>query len=123
MNKLVISLGSNCGDRTKNVREAANWIARLLQDTRCSDIYETPEIHGIGDPYMNAVIIGESSDDYDALNSSFKQYEILAGRDAGARSRGEVPIDIDIVIWNDNLLRNSDYSANFFQIGYLALIK
>lgn len=123
MNKLVISLGSNCGNRTNNVKQAADWLSRLLQDAACSEIYETPEIHGVGDPYMNAVIIGLSDNDYDSLNSCFKQYEIRAGRNDDARNRGEVPIDIDIVIWNDNVIRHSDYSANFFKIGYLALIK
>ncbi|MDE6297197.1 MAG: 2-amino-4-hydroxy-6-hydroxymethyldihydropteridine diphosphokinase, partial [Muribaculaceae bacterium] len=54
---VYISLGSNCGDREKNVMQAAEWIDNLLGDTCRSEIYETPEINGYGPSYFNSVIM------------------------------------------------------------------
>ena len=118
MNKVVLSLGSNCGEREKSVRQAIGWLSRVLGDARCSTIYETPEMYGKGAPYMNAVMIAESRYDYAELNCCLKQYELRCGRDEACRQRGDVPIDIDLVIWNNAVVRTIDYSARFFRIGY-----
>lgn len=118
---VVLSLGSNCGDRMANVREAAGWIVALLYNVRFSTLYETEEIHGAGSPYYNAVISGKCELSYERLNSELKQYEISRGRDDEARKMNIVPIDIDIVIWDDDVLRPSDYAHSFFQRGYRQL--
>lgn len=121
ISQIVLSLGSNCGDRETNVREAAAWLGMHLSGMRCSGIYETPEVHGNGSPYFNAVVIGETDNDYETFNQELKHYELLAGRDDTCRRMGLVPIDIDIVVWNGDILRPFDYSARFFTIGYRTL--
>lgn len=115
---VVVSVGSNCGDRAENVRGALEWLSAHIMDTRCSDIYETPEIHGKGSPYMNAVLVGSTPQDIAELNASFKKYELSQGRDADARAAGMVPIDVDIVVWNGEVIRPGDYAATFFKLGY-----
>lgn len=120
--KAVLSLGSNHGNRYANIEEAIAWCAGQLSDIRISSIYETPEIHGIGDPYMNAVVIGATCKSFEELTRETKEFERTHGRDAEARNRGEVPIDIDIVIWNEGITRPLDFSRQFFQIGYSEII-
>lgn len=119
--KVVLSLGSNHGDRYANIEEAITWCAGKLNGIKVSSIYETPEIHGIGDPYLNAVVIGESCLSFEELTAATKEFERTHGRDAEARHRGEVPIDIDIVIWDEAIIRPLDFSRQFFQIGYLEI--
>lgn len=118
---VVVSVGSNCGDRTENVRAALEWLSSHIANTRCSDIYETPEIHGKGSPYMNAVLVGSTPLDIAELNDTFKKYELSQGRDADARAAGMVPIDIDIVVWDGEVIRSGDYAASFFKLGYSQL--
>ena len=118
MNEVWLSLGSNCDDRARNVEKASEWLPEVIESCICSHIYETPEIHGIGTPYYNAVVRGETKLDISELNRMLKEYEVLSGRDLSARERGEVPIDIDIVIWNKEIVRPKDYFHTFFQIGY-----
>lgn len=118
LKSVVISIGSNCGDRAENVRAALEWLSANLTDTRCSDIYETPEIHGKGSPYMNAVLTGHTPLDFAELNGMFKKYELSQGRDADARALGLVPIDIDIVVRNGEVIRPADYAAAFFKLGF-----
>jgi len=121
MTEVWLSLGSNCGDRKKNVSDAMSWLPDALDSFACSDIYETPEIHGIGDPYYNAVIRGISSRGFYELNRLFKEYELSSGRDSASRERGDVPIDIDIVVWDKDIIRPKDFYHSFFQIGYMQI--
>lgn len=120
--KAVLSLGSNCGDRETNVTNVLTELSGMFGDMRNSGIYETPEIHGKGAPYMNAVVECAVSLDFDRFNALVKEMELRNGRTAQARARGEVPIDIDVVIWDCSVIRPADFSREFFQIGYRRIL-
>lgn len=121
--KAVLSFGSNSGDRQKNVLKALDWINLRFPDSTVSEIYETPEIHGIGNPYINAVGVCEVGCSLQELIALTKEYEKENGRNSECRRRGDVPIDIDVVKWNDTILRPLDYSSSFFNIGYSMISK
>lgn len=114
----VLSLGSNCGDRIYNVRKALDWIGSITEECNMSPIYETPEIHGIGNPYMNAVCKCKTDITLPTIIELTKRYELENGRDEECRKRGDVPIDIDVVVWDENTIRPQDYARSFFKIGY-----
>lgn len=119
-NRAIISLGSNCGDKAANVKSALEWL-RACKDIELissSGIYETPEIHGRDITYMNAVAAILFDMKADEMNSEFKKYEVSFGRTEDCRRSGMVPIDIDIVILNDVILRPQDYNSQFFSIGF-----
>lgn len=142
--EIVIGLGANCGDRRKSVAEAIKWLKSMLRDAKASEIYETPAYGHAGSPYMNAVVIGTypTSDSFgdskcalghsEYLRNQFensleyfegecKRYEIEHGRDDLSRKLNHVPIDIDIVMAGEKVLRQADFSRSFFQIGYQQL--
>lgn len=121
VNSAIVSIGSNYRNRSQNVEKALKWIKDSFTHCRFSSIYETPEVHGAGSPYMNAVCIFETSCDLATLTERSKIYEERNGRTPETRKRGEVPIDIDIVVWNGEVLRSMDFSCNFFKIGYSEL--
>lgn len=50
-----------------------------------------------------------------------KQFEISLGRDAQARTRGDVPVDIDIVVFDGKIMRERDFESEFFRIGYMEI--
>ncbi len=118
LSEVIISLGSNHGNRIGNVAKAIEWLHCFSDNFKCSSIYETPEIHGKGDPYMNAVVRLYTSNPLDTMQLLTKAFERDNGRDEKCRSKGMVPIDIDIVVWNSIILRPLDYSREFFKIGY-----
>lgn len=119
--EIIVSLGSNYGNRTRNVEEAILWMNNVADRCKNSSIYETTEIHGIGKPYMNAVLKGRTAISFDLLQEMMKAYEIEHGRTMERRARGEVPIDIDIVIWDSKVIRPLDFGREFFKIGYSQL--
>ena len=117
METVVLSFGSNYGNRRENVEKALAWVDSILTETMKSGVYETPEVHGFGASYYNAVACGKSSVGCDELNALQKEYEKACGRNEESRRRKEVPIDIDIVMWGDKIVRPVDFSREFFQIG------
>lgn len=117
-NKAVLCIGSNREPKISNVEKGLRNIRRLLTNVSSSEIYETPEIYGKGAPYANAVVSGDTICGLDELNHILKQLELNAGRDAEARNKGEVPLDIDIVMWNGSVIREKDFRQSFFQIGF-----
>lgn len=119
MHCYILGIGSNCGDRRRNVTEAIDWLGGLLAKMTVSDIYETPAVGESSPlPYENAVVRGYSPIRIPELERVLKAYEMQHGRDEASRRRQEVPVDIDIVCCDACILRRRDYSQTFFRIGY-----
>lgn len=118
MISVVISIGSNCGDRKALVSEAIKWLCSILIQTEVSEIYETPCAKESGKPYMNAVIKGFFQGDGFQLEDLLKEKEHQMGRTSECRDRGDVPIDLDIVIMDGEIVKNWDYRQKFFTLGY-----
>ena len=122
LNKVVISLGSNSSDSNSRMKQAMAWLEENLQSFKCSAIYLTPPLSGIGSDYLNAVAVGETKCEQIEFNLMLKDYEKSLGRTPEAKKAGVVPIDLDIVIFNDQVVRAKDFSYDFFQIGYRQIV-
>lgn len=117
MARVVMSIGSNYGDRSGNVAMAIEELDVQLRDVKSSGIYETPDIRGGEKRYMNAVVSGEWEGTMEECDRLCKAMELIHGRDAEARKMGNVPLDVDIVIWDGRVIRERDYRQQFFTIG------
>ncbi|MCH5230793.1 MAG: 2-amino-4-hydroxy-6-hydroxymethyldihydropteridine diphosphokinase [Muribaculaceae bacterium] len=118
MVSVVLSIGSNCGDRKSLVSRSIEWLKDLLMDVRCSEIYETDGVGGNGKSYMNAVLKGFYERSGMDLNDRIKEKERELGRNSECRERGDVPIDIDIVMCDGTIWKEWDFRQKFFRIGY-----
>ena len=114
----VISLGSNCGFREAHLLHALNALAEISDSIYSSTHYESPALGGGAAHYLNAVAEIETSLSIDELQLTLKQLEISEGRDQEARLEGRVPLDADIVIAGDEIVRKKDFSQFFFKRGY-----
>lgn len=127
--RYILSLGSNCTDRTKAVGDAITFLSSHLDTWHASHIYDSPAVDKSGlkaatteaPTYANAVMTGVSELSPAEFDLLLKRYERANGRDDEARARRSVPIDIDIVVCDDEILRPWDYAQNFFRIGQSAL--
>lgn len=113
----VLVLGSNFQDREKNIRKAEDWLSSIGKIEAHSSIYESADFRGSGLIYMNMVVAFDTHLDPSQLCEKIKSYELGAGRTRKCRERGEVVIDIDIVVADDVILRENDYCAAYFQQG------
>lgn len=115
--RVILCLGSNVSDRCRRVADATRYISTILLDWVYTKPYETPERDGAEILYYNSVGIGVWDGEVTELNRIIKEYEVSNGRDAGARAAGIVPIDVDIVVWDDEVIRPNDFNSDFFKIG------
>lgn len=116
--EVVFSIGSNFSDRHASVSHGIDWLSTFLSDFRHSTIYATPDCHGSNREYLNAVAAGKTIISPEELDSLCKKYEAECGRDENMRKNGDVPVDIDLVVYDNRILRPNDYKREFFQIGY-----
>lgn len=119
--EVILSVGSNCGDRQSQVADGTSWLQELLENSKQSSIYSTGDCHGGMRDYFNAVVKGVTSLSIEELDSHCKDYELSHGRTPEARSIGDVPIDIDVVVYDNEIVRPNDFRREFFQIGYQQL--
>ena len=121
MNKFVLSLGSNSGDRQHQMDLAFSHLKSVFNDVESSAIYETDALNGKDAPYLNSVIVGYTNMSYDETVDYMKQWEKNCGRTSESKLKGIIPIDIDVVVWNETIVRPKDFEMSYFTRGYQQL--
>lgn len=116
--KFYLGLGSNDGDRELHLRNALNYLAEICDNIYSSTHYASPSDHSGEEHYLNSVALVEFGGTPHQLDEYLKKFELSEGRDDRARAEGKVPLDIDIVIAEDKILRPKDFSCYFFRRGY-----
>lgn len=100
--RVYLSLGSNLGDREKNIRLGldglrASCAAGLV---RVSSLYETRPFGNIDQPdFLNAAAEWRTNLPPDRLLEQIKQIEVAAGRNLSAPRWTARPLDIDILLY------------------------
>ena len=118
-NRAVICLGSNSPNRAEMIRLAISKVeAEYPSGIAVSHIYETPAIDGVSPNYSNAVMMLDSTHDYEQTQLQLKCIEREMGRTAQSKATGIVEIDLDVVMFNGTVMRPKDFNRNYFQIGY-----
>ena len=122
----ILGLGSNDGDRELHLQHALNFLAEICDSMYCSTSYESPAMSGaamVNKPhYLNAVAAIDYSGTLPSLEAMLKSCEITEGRTPEARSEGRVPLDVDVVVADGEILRPKDFDRYFFRRGYEELI-
>jgi 2-amino-4-hydroxy-6-hydroxymethyldihydropteridine diphosphokinase len=99
--RVVLSVGSNVGDRQAYLQSTADALRRWL--VGISPVYETqPFGTEPQDPYLNAVVIAEAELDPHAWLDQARAIEAAAGRE---RPRRWAPrtLDVDLVVVGDTV--------------------
>lgn len=116
--EIAVSLGSNVPNAHEQVLEAVLWLHEtVLTDMRTSDTYCTPAHNATAPPYINAVAIGRSIYSVTELTTLLKRYE----QAHGPRLQHLVPIDMDVVVCDNAVLRPADFGQTYFTVGWKQL--
>lgn len=102
--KIAIALGSNLGDRTKNLNSAVERLSdEFLEDVKVSSFIET-EPWGITDQpkFLNGVIVGLSEWKPPAILNYLKNLERELGRTQTVMNGPRV-IDLDLICYGDKI--------------------
>ncbi len=110
MNGIFVGLGSNLGDRERMIRRALAQCDRLplTELRRVSSLYDTDPVGFLDQPpFLNAVAELESELAARELMWNLLLIERRLGRN-GARRWGPRPIDLDLLLFGAELIREPD---------------
>lgn len=105
-NKIVLSLGSNLGDRLKTIQLCIDTIhSSIATVVKVSKVYETPSWGFESDPFYNCALLIHSSKSPKKLLSSLLSLEKKMGRVRKNSQNYEARvIDIDIISVNEEII-------------------
>ncbi|MCF6157881.1 MAG: 2-amino-4-hydroxy-6-hydroxymethyldihydropteridine diphosphokinase [wastewater metagenome] len=109
MIQVCIGLGSNVGNRAKNLLSAYGHIIALIdtQPVKFSKFYETIPVGGPPQPmFLNAALSIRTSLPSSQLLSQFQRIEKEMGR-VRTQKWGPRIIDIDILLYGDEIINNN----------------
>jgi len=100
---VYLGLGANLGDRLANLERTTGALA-ALGPVRRSSWYETEPVGLPGEPrFLNGVVSLATDEEPETLLAWIHDHEARLGRDA-VRRNGSRPIDIDILLWGDDVI-------------------
>jgi len=104
---VYLGLGSNMGDRQRNLEQALEFLRQRLQIARVSSIYDTEPVGDAAQPrFLNLVCQVYTRLAPPALLALAKGIESKLGRTG--KTGAPRPIDIDILFYGDQVIETSE---------------
>lgn len=103
---VILSLGTNMGDRFGHLQSAINEISEFVDITDVSSVYETPPFEmEANQDFYNLCLIGKTVLEPEVLLKKLNEIEKNHGRVRiqGALGYSSRPLDIDIIFYGDQL--------------------
>jgi 2-amino-4-hydroxy-6-hydroxymethyldihydropteridine diphosphokinase len=104
MNPVAIALGSNLGDRERNLREAVERLSASVLDLRVSSFHETEPV-GVGEQptFLNAAVVGRTPLTPHALLDELLTIEKACGRERPFQGAPRT-LDLDLILYNGDVI-------------------
>lgn len=118
--EIIVGLGSNLPDNSNvKIEEALEWLRKVGWITGDSGTYETsPWNQKCRHCYSNRVVRLTTCMPLEQLVRQSKRFEVEMGRTLWSRQQGIVPIDVDIVKYDSQILKPEELEMDYFKIGY-----
>ncbi|MDC1316919.1 2-amino-4-hydroxy-6-hydroxymethyldihydropteridine diphosphokinase [Flavobacteriaceae bacterium] len=112
LNKVYLSLGSNLGDKIKNLQSAINLIDTNIGDVlSISNVYQTKSEGFKGDDFFNCCICIVTNLNPNFLLVKILEIELIEGRIRSSSNGYESRlIDIDILLYEDRIINENNLS-------------
>ncbi len=115
MNRAGIGLGSNINARA-NMGRAVNLLRQRFKVVGVSSWRQTSPIGISQQPdFLNGALLIETSLELQHLRNTLKNIEDRLGRDRTRPKFGPREIDLDVVLWNHQVVDDDYYSRPFLQ--------
>lgn len=120
MSTATLCIGATVADKEEQVAKACRFVATLGTVVADSGCFPTPpEGCPAGtEPYANRVVVLRTGLEHSRLRALTKEYQ---DRCREASGEAGVAIDIDIVVFDDLVLRPADAASGYFRAGMAAL--
>ena len=118
MNHALISLAANDEKKETTIAHALRLIESYCVILNQTPVYRSEAAGESQQPsYANALLQVETDQEYEELRRRFKSLEHDAGRTPASKERGIIPLDIDIISWNETLSKNKDMEYDYMKKG------
>lgn len=122
LNRIILALGSN-RDKAQNMERAAiqlcaHFISVRLGELICTEPVECPDAA----PFLNQVVVAYTPEGPTETIAYLKQLEHMLGRKPEDKQKGSIPIDIDLLQWNDSILKPEDMKRAYILSGIHSLL-
>jgi 2-amino-4-hydroxy-6-hydroxymethyldihydropteridine diphosphokinase len=105
MFSVLISLGSNRGDRLRWLRAGVDALRDVVDVVRISSVYETAPVDAPPPMYMNLAVAAATSQSAKALLAEMLQIEARMHRTRGARNAPRT-LDLDLIFHSAHVMRS-----------------
>ena len=113
---VIISVGSNISP-IENLSRSQAILESEAQLIAVADVIETTPVGYAQQPnFLNTAYLIKTDLDYDDLNRYLKSVEDRLGRERGPIKSGPRTIDLDIVIWDGEVLTNDYHQQEYVYI-------
>lgn len=117
MNSCIICLGTNY-ERSKHLQSAHTYLEREFADIVYADAEETFPYHFKNDAlFTNQVALFHTSLSQESVKEKLKSIEAHCGRKQEDKAKEIVRIDIDMILFNDHVIKKNDYKLEYVQRG------
>ena len=115
MHKIVLGIGTNT-DARFNMKQATDYLLYYFPNIKFTNTIET-EPHGavFTTPFINALAYFETDLSKDEIHLRLKAIEKNMGRLPSHKEEGVIIIDIDLIKWNNELLKPDDFKRDYIQ--------
>jgi 2-amino-4-hydroxy-6-hydroxymethyldihydropteridine diphosphokinase len=115
MNEVIIGIGSNL-NAENSIRKVLEILAEQFEIQKVSEFVKTKPIGITEQPdFMNGAAKIRTSENQNNLEHLLKQIEDQMGRDRSVPKFGPRCIDLDIVVWNGEIVDDDYYTRDFLQ--------
>ena len=119
MNRVIIGIGSNINPQ-KNIETAQKMIAEKQLLLAQSQFVETEPIGYLKQlNFFNGVIFIETRYEREELKKQLKELEVKLGRIRTENKYGPRTIDLDIVVWNGEIVDADVYERDYLRNAVL----
>ncbi len=121
-NEVIVGLGSNI-DPDNNIELALDNLIDVFDVIKVSDLVRTKPI-GITNQadFINGAVLLKTGFTNEKVKMILKDIENRLGRDRSAPKYGPRTIDLDIVVWNGNVVDPDFYSRDFVRSSVQQLL-
>lgn len=115
-NRIILSFGSN-RNREQNMKLATELLCNTFADIRFSERIETEPYGNLtgAKPFLNQVAIAHTPLSSEEIICRLKEMEREIGRYPEDKSLGIIPIDIDLLKWNDTIIKAHDLHLEYIK--------
>ena len=115
MSTILLSIGSNTFAKT-NIDKARRMLSRLFPGIVFSQsVLSEPDDERYSFLFRNVLAIAETEFSPEEVIEKIKQTERAVGRSPRDKYLGKVIIDIDLIRYNDEILRPEDFQREYLQ--------